>query len=216
MPAPYRRAFELLARTRSAPAFHPDGALYEGLAVVRGPGPLPEGDVACLVRLSKGIGTPRGAPDLLGVAIRLLHDPPIDVLCTSAPGDGSGWRRFVLRPARRWGGITATSLMQWSRAGRRMSVLVEMPRGLGSPEPDVLVDRLPTTLALRVVDRDGHVQAGTIEVLRRSQLERPAFDPVLYPPPSWRLAPRWLSALRERAYVGSRDGQRGRPSDRAV
>ena len=86
VPAPFIRAFELLARLRAAPAFHPDGVLYEGEATVRGPGPLPPGQVDCLVRLSKGIGTPRGVPDLLGVAVRLLHDPPVDVLCSSAPG----------------------------------------------------------------------------------------------------------------------------------
>ena len=63
MPAPLRRAFELLAVLRSAPAFHPDGVLYEGHAEVHGPGPLPSGEVECLVRLSKGIGTPRGLPD---------------------------------------------------------------------------------------------------------------------------------------------------------
>ena len=50
----------------------------------------PVGDVDCLVRLSKGIGTPRGLPDLLGLAVRLLHAPPVDVLATSAPG-GSRW-----------------------------------------------------------------------------------------------------------------------------
>ena len=215
MPAPLRRAFEMLARTRSAPAFHPDGVLYEGRAEVRGPGPLPQGEVDCLVRLSKGIGTPRGVPDLLGVAVRLLRDPPVDVLCSSAPG-GSGWRRFVLRPARQWGGTTATSLMPWARAGERLVALVEMPDGLDSPEPDALLDHLPVTLSLRVVGSDGDVQAGTIEVRRRSDRERPAFDPVLHPPPSWRLTPVWLAAIRERAYVGSRAGQRGRTSERVV
>ncbi len=215
MPAPFIRAFELLARLRAAPAFHPHGVLYEGEATVRGPGPLPPGQVDCLVRLSKGIGTPRGVPDLLGLAVRLLHDPPVDVLCSSAPGD-AGWRRFVLRPARRWGGTTATSLMPWVRAGRSLVALVEVPPGLESPEPDVLLDHLPVTLSLRVVGRDGDVQAGTIEVRRRSAAARPDFDPVLHPPPSWRLAPAWLATVRERAYVGSRRGNAARPPDRAV
>ena len=215
MPTPLRRAFELLARLRDAPAFHPDGVLYEGRAEIRGPGPLPGGEVDCLVRLSKGIGTPRGMADLLGIAVRLLHDPPVDVLCSSAPG-ASGWRRFVLRPTRKWGGTTATSLMPWVRSGARVVALVEVPDGLDSPEPDVLLDHLPVTLRLRVVGRDGDVQAGTVEVVRRSGLERPDFDPVLHPPPSWRLTPVWLSSVRERAYAGSRRGQDGRSSDRAV
>ena len=205
MLAPFPRAFELLARLRSAPAFHPHGVVYEGRATIRGPGPLPSGEIGCVVRLSKGIGTPRGVPDLLGVAVRLLHDPPVDVLCSSAPGN-AGWRRFVLRPARRWGGTTATSLMPWVRAGTRLVALIEAPPGLDSPEPDVLVDHLPVTLSLRVVGRDGDVQAGAIEVERRSPAPRPDFDPVLHPPPSWRLAPAWLATIRERAYVGSRAG----------
>ena len=59
-------------------------------------------------------------------------------------------------------------------------------------------------------------EVGTIEVLRRSARERPPLDPVLNPPESWRLAPRWLAAVRERAYVGSRRGQARPSSDRAV
>jgi hypothetical protein len=107
--------------------------------------------------------------------------------------------------------------MPWTRDGRRLVALVELPPdGLDSPEPEVLLDRLPVTLTLRVVGRGGDVQAGTIVVLRRSQADRPDFDPVLHPPPSWRLTPVWLSAIRERAYVGSRSGQAGRSSDRAV
>jgi hypothetical protein len=204
-----RTAFRGLAALRSAPAFHPVGVLYEGRAVVEGAGPLPTGEVDCLVRLSKGIGTSRGMPDLLGIAVRLLHAPPVDIVCTTAPG-GTGWRRFVLRPARRWTGATLTSLMTWrSPTGRHLQALVEVsdPR-LVTPEPDVLVGRLPVRLALRVVGRHGVVQVGSIEVSRRSELDRPAFDPVLHPPAGWRLAPVWLADLRERAYAGSRDGQR--------
>ncbi|NYE37628.1 hypothetical protein F4692_002761 [Nocardioides cavernae] len=215
MTAPYRRAFALLSGLRSAPAFHPTGVMYEGRAEVRGPGPLPLGEVGCLVRLSKGVGTPRGVADLLGIAVRLEHDPPVDVLATSSPGS-SLWRRSVLRPARRWGGTTFTSLMPWVRAGRRFVAVLEAPEvGPDSPEPDALLDALPVTFRLRVVGRQGDVQVGTIEVLAPSDRERPAFDPVLHPPPSWRLAPRWLSSLRERAYAGSREGQAADPADGA-
>ena len=217
MPAPFRRAFELLAALRSAPAFHPDGVLYEGRAQVIGPGPLTPGEVDCLVRLSKGIGTPRGVGDLLGVAVRLLHDPPVDVLCTTAPG-GDGWRRYVLRPRRTWSGATLTSLMWWrSPAGERLQVVLVAPEaGLDSPEPDVLLDRLPVTFTLRVVGPSGEPQTGTVRVDRRSGLPRPDFDPVLHTPLPWRLRPRWVAAARARAYVGSRAGQAHGTSDRAV
>ncbi|GAA5117479.1 hypothetical protein GCM10023339_28390 [Alloalcanivorax gelatiniphagus] len=204
----YRDAFRALAALRSAPAFHPDGVLYEGRAEVRGPGPLPAGEVDCLVRLSKGIGTPRGVPDLLGLAVRLLHEPPVDVLCSTAPGT-TGWRRFVLRPRRRWAGARLTSLMYWrSPDDERLQVVLEvLDDRLGSPDPDVLVGRLPVRLGLRVVGRDGDVQVGTVEVSARSGLDRPAFDPVLHPPVGWELGPAWLASLRERAYIGSRAGQ---------
>jgi len=204
----YRDAFRTLAALRSAPAFHPDGVMYEGRAEMHGPGPLPRGEVDCLVRLSKGIGTPRGVPDLLGLAVRLLHEPPVDILCTTAPG-GRGWRRFVLRPGRHWGGSTLTSLMYWRAPHvERLQVLVDVrdPR-LDSPDPDVLVEHLPVRLGLRVVGREGDVQVGTIEVTAVSQLDRPAFDPVLHPPTGWRMGPAWLARLRARAYVGSRAGQ---------
>lgn len=215
MTAPHRRTFALLAHLRSAPAFHPTGVMYEGRAEVRGPGPLPLGGIGCLVRLSKGVGTSRGVPDLLGIAVRLEHDPPIDVLATSAPG-ASRWRRLILRPARRWRGTTFTSLMPWARSGRRLVAVLEAPEeGADSPEPDALLATLPVTFRLRVVGRHGDVQVGTIEVLAPSTRDRPAFDPVLHPPPSWHLAPRWLAALRERAYAGSREGQAHDAADEA-
>jgi hypothetical protein len=182
--------------------------LYEGRVDVRGAGPLPEGEVDCLVRLSKGIGTSRGRPDLLGLAVRLLHEPPVDVLLTTAPGD-AGWQRYLLLPRARWAGATLTSLMWWrAPSGERLQVVVDVPdRDLDSPEPDVLVGRLPATLVLRVLGADGVVQAGTVRVERRSELPRPDLDPVLHPPLPFRLGPRWMATLRARAYVGSRAGQ---------
>ncbi|MBC2933991.1 hypothetical protein [Nocardioides sp. zg-1228] len=202
------RSFAALAAARSAPAFHPRGVVYEGRAEVHGAGPLPVGVVHCLVRLSKGIGTPRGVPDLLGLGVRLLHDPPVDVLCTTAPG-GARWQRYLLAPGMRWGGATLTSLMWWrSPSGERLQVVVDVPDPrLDSPEPDVLVGRLPVDLTLRVVGAGGDVQTATVRVERRSEAPRPDLDPVLHRPRPWRLGPHWLAAVRERAYVGSRAGQ---------
>jgi hypothetical protein len=163
------------------------------------------------------MGTPRGVGDLLGIAVRFLHEPPVDVLCTTAPGR-KGWRRYVLRPRTAWAGATLTSLMWWrSPDGRRLQVVVEAPDAhLHSPEPDVLLGRLPVDLDLRVVGSRGEVQAGVVRVHRRSDLPRPDFDPVLHPPLPWRLGPRWLAALRSRAYDGSRAGQAHHAPDRAV
>jgi hypothetical protein len=211
----YRCSFAGLAAARSAPAFHPRGVIYEGRAEVSGDGPLPAGEVACLVRLSKGIGTPRGVPDLLGLAVRLLHDPPIDVLCSTAPGPAP-WQRYLIWPRGRWAGATLTSLMWWrAPSGERLQVVVDVPDALDSPDPDVLVGRLPVTFTLRVVGPDGDVQVATLRVERRSDLPRPDLDPVLHPPGPFRLGPSWMADLRARAYVGSRAGQARSTSHRA-
>lgn len=207
-----RPAFRALAALRSARAFHPRGALYAGSVRVRGPGPLPQGEFACQVRLSKGIGTPPGAPDLLGVAVRILCEPPVDVLCTTTLG-GVGWRRQVLWPTRRWGRSTLSSLMPWRSASgeRRQAVIAVADPRLDSPEPEAFVDHLPVHLVLRSVGRDGEGQDGEVLVTEvvADQSAGPAFDPMRHSPPGWRLVPRWLAAVRERAYVGSRAGRPG-------
>ena len=214
MPDVVRPLFRRMAALRSARAFHPRGTLYEGSLLVRGPGPLPRGEADCLVRLSKGIGTPRGVPDFLGLAVRILHEPPVDVLCTTTLG-ATGWRRYVLWPARRWGRATLSSLMPWrSERGQRVQVVVELPgpRPAG-PDPEALVDHLPVRLVLRAVGPGGDFQTGDLVLMRPSDQQRPAFDPMLHRPEAWRLVPSGLARLRERAYDGSRAG---RHADRAV
>ncbi len=212
MVALVRPAFRALAALRSARAFHPRGVMYTGSVHVRGAGPLPQGELACWVRLSKGIGTPRGAPDLLGIAVRILSEPPVDVLCTTTLGE-VGWRRYVLWPTRRWGRSTLTSLMPWRSASgeRRQAVITVADPRLDAPDPDAFAGHLPVHLVLRSVGRDGDAQEGTILVtdVLAGDAERPAFDPMLHHPPGWRLAPRWLAWVRERAYVGSRAGRAG-------
>jgi hypothetical protein len=211
-----RPAFRALAALRSARAFHPRGALYAGSVLVRGAGPLPLGEHACRVRLSKGIGTPRGVPDLLGIAVRILCEPPVDVLCTTTLG-AAGWRRYVLWPTRRWGRSTLTSLMPWrSASGERVQAVVAVadPR-LDSLDPDAFAGHLPVHLVLRSAGRDGVAQEGTVLVtdVVTAGSERIAFDPMLHNPPGWRLAPGWLATLRERAYVSSRAGRAGNNQD---
>jgi hypothetical protein len=209
--SPVRTAFHSLARLRHAPAFHPTGTLYDGEAVIDGTGPLPAGTWPALIRFSKGIGTPAGLPDFIGIAVRLDHpDGPVDVLCTSALGT-TGWRRFALFPSPTWGDASLSSLMTLERAGERVTVGVEVadPR-LVSADPDAFADVLPVRLALSVVDSTGTArQRGDLTVTSvsgRSE-DGAAFDPDLHAPTGWSLGPRWLARIREAAYVGSRRGR---------
>lgn len=209
--SPVRTAFRALAQVRSAPAFHPKGALYDGRLVVDGTSPLPAGAWPVLVRLSKGIGTPTGVPDLLGIAVRLERpDGPIDFLCTSALGS-AGLRRFVLAPAAAWGRVSLSSLMTLERDGTHVTVHVELADpSLRSPDPAAVVASLPVQAVVTVVAGDGStVQTGSLTLVSPSTRdeEDTAFDPDLHAPPGWTLGPRWLARIRETAYVGSRRGR---------
>jgi hypothetical protein len=208
---PVRTAFRSLARLRHAPAFHPTGTLYDGEAVIDGTGPLPPGTWPALIRFSKGIGTPAGLPDFIGIAVRLDHpDGPVDVLCTSALGT-TGWRRFALFPAQEWGHASLSSLMILERGNQRVTVGAELadPR-LDSADPDVFADALPVRLSLSVTASSGAtLQTGdlTVATVSGRSEDDAAFDPDLHAPPGWSLGPRWLARVREAAYVGSRRGR---------
>lgn len=208
---PLRAGFRALAGLRRAPAFHPKGCLYEAELVVDGEGPLPAGTTPALVRLSKGIGTPDGAPDLLGVATRVERPgAPLDFLCTSAMAT-SGWRRFVLAPATSWGRVSLSSLMVWQRGDEQLTACLELsdPR-IGSSDCAAVSGALPVRIAVLVVDSAGSaVQTGQLALLESSDrpMESVAFDPELNGPPGWELGPRWLARIRETAYIGSRRGR---------
>jgi len=96
----------LLARWRRGKPMHPRGAVFTGVLERRGAGPVPWGapwldepavdDV--VVRLSRGFGLPERLPDLLGLAVRVPGEEPVDLLLTSA---GLGrFTRFLLLPRR--------------------------------------------------------------------------------------------------------------------
>ncbi len=202
---PVRAPFWLGSRLRHARLFHPRGITFAARLDLTGDGPLPVGEHACLIRMSKALGTPGDLPDILGVGIRLEVDgEPVDVLAASCPAT-HGWRRFALWPARSWGEARLSSLMPWeSDDGTRVQVLLEMA-GPGAPSPDVrtVASRLPVRFGVRVAGRHRDHQAGEL-VVDGPQLEPVDFDPVLHHPRGWRLVPDWLASARAAAYDASR------------
>jgi hypothetical protein len=95
-----------LARSRHRRALHPDGRSFTGELQVSGSRPAIGSDLVdrpgrhpVTVRLSKGIGTRRGRPDILGLAIRVHGGDRDDDLLLSTAGRGTVTRHL---PAPRW------------------------------------------------------------------------------------------------------------------
>ncbi|MGF0316351.1 phosphodiesterase [Nocardia fluminea] len=219
-----RTAFQTGARLRHARVFHPRGVRLAGRfhatsAYVPWFGP---GDRAVIARQSKGIGSPGGVPDVLGLAFRVLDrdEHPWDF--TLATTGRSTLGRFVITPARTWG--TA-----------RFGTLLPYRFGDASPvwlfaEP-LDTEGLPNTASLRALDDhlDDQVLRFSIVAdgigrppeivgeldLRRAEPEEyrtDFFDPILNHPDDVTLVPQIVNSLRESAYTGSR---RGRTDDGA-
>jgi hypothetical protein len=141
-----------LARVRQAKPMHPRGVLFDALLQRRG--------LACgvdwldttgaddvLVRFSRGAGLPPRLPDLLGFALRLPGERPVDVLLSST-GQGR-WSRRVPVP-RRDAATTYGSIMAYrSTAGPVW--LAAVPQGAALPS-----------------DRDGLAVAGPGRVMTLS------------------------------------------------
>ncbi|WP_426245575.1 hypothetical protein [Nocardioides sp. LHG3406-4] len=203
-----RAPYWLGSRLRRARMFHPRGIAFAARLHLTGEGPLPTGEHACLVRLSKALGTPGDLPDILGVGLRLEVDgEPVDVLAATCAGF-DGWRRLVLWPVASWSTARLSSLMAWeSEDGARAQVLMETADpGLPSPDVRALAHRLPVRLRVRVVGRHGDLQTGAL-VVEGPRVQPVDFDPVLHHPRGWRLVPDWLASARASAYDASRNAR---------
>lgn len=213
------RFFARLARLRRSPAFHPRGVLLAGRMVVTEPGSglaaalgTAQGG-AVLVRLSKGIGTPAGLPDLLGLAVR-VHRPaagPLDLLLTT-----TGRRRgtdALLFPSRGWLRNPYSTLLPYRLPDGRavLRVVADDPgRPIGARLADV--GAAVAAAPLRFTVLQGRRAVGHI-VLEREEHGEIAFDPVLHTDAA--LQPALLTAVRRRAYRGSRAGRNASGLDRA-
>jgi hypothetical protein len=90
-----------LAHSRDRRLLHPDGRSFTGELLVWGSDPPIGADLAdrparhrVTVRLSKGLGTRRGRPDILGVAIRVHGSERDDDLLLSTAGKGAVTRHL--------------------------------------------------------------------------------------------------------------------------
>ncbi|NGY60584.1 hypothetical protein G7043_16775 [Lentzea sp. NEAU-D13] len=188
--------FQLLARVRKARALHPRGVQMTG--ELNGTAPFPD-KAAVTVRLSKGAGTGRGWPDVLGLAVRIpTESGDWDVLLSST---GTGrLTRLLPKFVRHWRDARLGTLAPYRYRGELLWFMA-VP---GEGEP-------PTRFRIHAsgADADWHEVASVTLRPEHPTTDPVAFDPVLNRPPELELAPRWLAALREQAYAGSRRGRQG-------
>ncbi|WP_433272191.1 hypothetical protein ACQPZF_15735 [Actinosynnema sp. CS-041913] len=112
---------------RGARLFHPRGVVFRAVFSVTGTQyhgvPLLDepGEHPALVRLSKAVSTPRGLPDVLGLAVRIEdaggEGVPLD-LALATTGSRAGLRH-LLTPRRDFA-TTYTSLLPYQVGGRRL------------------------------------------------------------------------------------------------
>lgn len=213
--ASVRGLFRTLSRVRGARIFHPDGEAFEArwtpldVRVFAGTGLAEER--RAIVRLSQAVGLPDRAPDILGVAIKVLdahgHRTDQDLLLASTVDDGRG--RHVLWPARTFTAATFSSVLA-HRVGTRRAVLVARVRSAGPVAMADLRGAPPPAIEVLLDDADGRH-------LARLELGRPLgplvsqelrFDP-------WHAGPGLrpvglLNRIRRPAYRASQQG-RGAP-----
>lgn len=212
--------FRGLAGLRHARAFHPRGLMLTGELTTEETSPLPldAGVRPVIARLSKGVGTPGGAPDILGLAVRIPPENGLSRswdLALSSSGSGA-LSRMVPIPARRWGTARYGSIVPYRYGDRRMWLLA-VPEDSAPSEPASLkqLERWVSDRSLRFIihtglSGDSWREAARLTlhtVLPGTEANRVAFDPMTNHPPGLRMSPRWLSRMRERAYQGSRAGR---------
>ncbi|MGH3685518.1 MAG: hypothetical protein ACRDRU_20855 [Pseudonocardiaceae bacterium] len=212
--------FRGLAGLRRARAFHPRGLMLAGELTTEEESPLPldAGVRPVTARLSKGAGTPGGALDILGLAVRIPPEKGFSRswdLALSSSGSGA-LSRMVPLPVRRWGAARYGSIVPY-RYGTRHMWLLAVPQNNEPSEPASLkrleqwVGHRPLRFIIHMgLGGDGWREAARLTlhtVLPNTEANQVAFDPMTNHPPELRMSPRWLSRIRERAYQGSRVGR---------
>ncbi len=217
---------QLGSAIRGRRIFHPLGVLASGRIERTAPAhrglPIESADV--LARVSKALGTPGGLPDLIGLAWRMPAVPsdahPWDVLMAST--GGGALSRFTLLPTTSWADTTLSTLMPlrwqgqwwWLRARLRST-------GPHDLTLDALDDALKAgTMVFDIEQADGTASFETLATLTLTariptdESHDVSFDPTRNTRSGLDLGPRWLTGLRERAYMRSRRG-RGAPEEPA-
>ncbi|EME21128.1 hypothetical protein G418_13019 [Rhodococcus qingshengii BKS 20-40] len=210
-------SFRVAATLRSARVFHPHGLVVHGQVKLDSPwwpstlsSPRP-----LIARLSGGIGTPPGLPDVLGLAFKVSDGTEEwDILLASS--GASTATRFLPLPATSWGSARYSSLMPYSRAGEMPQWILAIPIGEHPATTSInalarAITKKPLHFDLRLASLSGQVVLAGRLTLSKTQLipdeMHPNFDPVLNCPAELVLCPRWLTAVRADAYQGSRKGR---------
>ncbi|WP_040794441.1 hypothetical protein [Nocardia higoensis] len=213
----FRQFFAGVARLRHARVFHPNGLPLSGRLH---PEPevedlFGEGERAVLARMSKGIGTPSGLPDVLGLALRVLDrdDKPFD-LALATTGEGL-LSRFLVTPARGWRSARYGSLMPYRLGADSPVWLFAEPTGEQPASPSlndlaahVRATPLEFTLfAAGLAGRPRKIAEVTLHPVDAGDYRTDFFDPVMNHPDDVRLLPEVVGRVRELAYSGSREGR---------
>ncbi|WP_083268663.1 hypothetical protein [Lentzea guizhouensis] len=151
-------------------------------------------------RVSKGAGTGRGVPDVLGLALRIPTGSGDWDLLLSSTGTGR-FSRLLPRFAAGWRGTALGTILPYRYRGELMWFMA-VP---ADPRPG----EAPTRFRLHAAGSTADWRrVGEVTLHDLGHDEPLAFDPMVNRPPELELAPRWLTALREQAYAGSRRGRR--------
>jgi hypothetical protein len=206
-----------LARFRRAKPMHPRGVVFDARLVRHGTDTGiawldSAGTDDALVRISRGAGLPPPFPDLLGLALRVVGERPVDLLLSST-GTGRWTRRL---PVPRQDAATAYGSIMAYRSDAGPVWLSAVPQAAGLPaERGQLRTRGPgTAVALSVA-----VGTGPWRRFATVTLGPPAdpadppvhFDAVLNAPPGLS-ADGPLARFREPAYAAAR-AARGAPAE---
>jgi hypothetical protein len=164
-----------------------------------------------LVRLSRGAGLPPSLPDLLGFALRVPGERPVDLLLSST-GRGRWSRRLPV--LRRDAATTYGSIMSYRSPGGPVWMAADPA---GGPLPTDR-DRLAAAAPGRVVTLSAAVGRGPEEPFGTVTLGEPTappdpelpFDAVLHAPPGL-VADGALARFRRPAYAAARAARGAAP-----
>jgi len=209
------RVFSALSSARRRRIFHPQGMTFLGTLFVEAPVPgsaLLEAGMShgVLIRFSRALGTPRGRPDFLGLAMRIAGEQ--DLLLASS--SSAPVLRYVPSPARTFAGTTFSSLLPFE-AGRGVALVGARVHHVRTSADDQLAEleaaaaRAPVGVTLAIARLGPRWRRiARVDVAERVpdvEARAVAFDPWIC---DGGLVP-WgrLNALRAPAYRGSRRGR---------
>jgi len=214
-------AFRVAGALRRRRPLHPIGVVARGVLEVR-PGAdtgVPLLDTAArlpvLVRLSRAAGLPWPAPDIHGIALRLLDARGGDLLMSTT--GSAPVLRHLLRPRRDVMAVYS-SIVPYRTA--RGALMLTVAPAAGGPPRRVPFEADGVRAAMRARPLEFDLRAasprGRWRVVGRLRLDTPAdeeapglrFDPVLNAPPGLGSYAVW-AGLRLPAYRGARRGFRG-------